>query len=129
MTDQTGHDRYAGTTPPQRQSQSQAPASGSVMMSQKQQQGVQLDENEKQPPKSSDQYELNTPENMPHDEDDDARRQQAGKQSDHREDEMPKEGFGYGAEDGETMADAPDASERGYGGATERREEKVKDDK
>jgi hypothetical protein len=38
------------------------------------------------------------------------------------------QGLGYGAEDGEEMGDAPDASERGYGGASERRMKKLDPD-
>ncbi len=143
MTDQTGKDRYAGTTPQSTQQQSQS-------QSQKQSQGVSgggsQDLSERQPdgqagqgqptpqPGSANvsetaqaggsQYEVNTPDRMPHDENQAKRRQQAGAQSDHQPD--PK-GFGYGAQDGEEMADAPDASERGYGGASEEREKKLDD--
>ena len=39
------------------------------------------------------------------------------------------QGLGYGAEDGEEMGDAPDATERGYGGAGERRMKKIEEDR
>ena len=61
---------------------------------------------------------------MPYDEDQAKRRQQAGEQSDHDPD---RNGFGHGAQADEEMADNPEASERGYGGATQRREEKLDD--
>ena len=144
MTDQTGKDRYAGTTPQstqqQSQSQSQAQSQGGA------QGGSQADLSERQPQGDTgqgqpaaqagstnasetaqagdSQYEVNTPDRMPHDENQARRRQQAGAQSDHEPD---RKGFGYGAQDGEEMADAPDASERGYGGASEEREEKLDD--
>lgn len=161
MTDQTGNDRYAGTSPPPRESQPEADVRPGTM-TQTQQTGTRMqsqssgtgsagkgssdrgpgetkqsepkaseqgapmrDAPAKDAPESSDQYELNTPDTMPHDEDDEVRRKQAGAQSDHSSDDLPRDGFGYGAEDGETMADAPDASERGYGGGAERRKEKV----
>jgi len=53
------------------------------------------------------------------------RRQQAAGQGS----QDTPEGFGYGAEDGEEMGDAPDASERGYGGAGERRMKKLEEDR
>ncbi|WP_160484308.1 hypothetical protein [Aurantiacibacter rhizosphaerae] len=99
MTDQTGNDRYAGTRPA-RQSQEQAPMVAGDMMEERKQAGVQMDQ-------------------QPTREDQESRRKQAGEQSD--------KGFGYGAQDGEEMADAPDASERGYGGAAKEREEKLDD--
>lgn len=148
MTDQTGNDRYAGTTPQSSQQQSQ-------VQSQSQTQGQPKGDGPTQPkaqadappaqaqaPKQPDaannvqpaqagssQYEINTPDKMPHDEDQARRRQQAGEQSDHNPDDKnpDNKGFGYGAQDGEEMADAPDASERGYGGAGEAREKKLDD--
>ncbi len=120
MTEQTGNDRYAGTSAPQRQSQSQPAINQHNVMGSEKQAGAQLE----------------SPQNQPRDQDDDARRQQAGAQSD--------KGFGYGAEDGDEMAEAPDAStdgnsqddggdapkpsDRGYGGAAEEREEKLDKD-
>ena len=54
-------------------------------------------------------------------------RQQAEGQGD----ESKQQGLGYGAEDGEEMSDAPDASDpsqRGYGGAGEQRLKKLQGD-
>ncbi|WP_338241736.1 hypothetical protein [Aurantiacibacter hainanensis] len=101
MTQQTGNDRYAGTTPARETQGVQRLYDGAIMEEPKQT-GAQMDDQ------------------TPRDEDD-RRREQAGAQSDR--------GFGYGAEGGEEMADAPDASERGYGGATEKREEKIEKEK
>ena len=123
MTKQTGNDRYAGTTPQSSQQQSQS-------------QSQKLSENDEPSvePNTADhaetaqagevRHEMNAPEHMPQDEDHSARRQQASEQSDH---DPIRKGFGYGAQDGEEMSDAPDASERGYGGASEEREEKLND--
>jgi len=55
------------------------------------------------------------------------RRQQAAGQGD----DNAQQGLGYGAEDGEEMRDAPDAtdpSQRGYGGAGEQRMKKIDGD-
>ena len=130
MTDQTGNDRYAGTRPQSAQSQSQG-------QSQSQSHGQSPRQSPDQPvqqPASAGspqtrqaggpQYEVNTPDRMPHDEDQAKRRQQAGEQSDHDPD---RKGTGNGAQDDEETADAPEASERGYGGATQAREEKLDD--
>lgn len=70
-----------------------------------------------------DQYEVNAPQNMHHDREAEAKsREQAEAQSG---EQSAIKGLGYGASDGEEMADAPDASERGYGGAGEERERRA----
>ncbi|WP_120077326.1 hypothetical protein [Aurantiacibacter odishensis] len=97
MNQQTGNDRYAGTTPPRENQEPQMAPEGDAMQQQKQA-GAQM-------------------ENQTHRGDREQRRQQAEQQSD--------KGLGYGAQDGEEMADAPDVTERGYGGASEEREEKL----
>lgn len=97
MNQQTGNDRYAGTRPPRENQPPQATPEAGAMAQQKQT-GAQM-------------------ENQTHRGDRDQRRQQAEQQSD--------KGLGYGAQDGEEMADAPDVTERGYGGASEEREEKL----
>lgn len=104
MTQQTGNDRYAGTTP-LRETQGMQRLYDAAIMEEPKQAGAQMDN---QTPRDTDEV-------------DSKRRQQAGAQSDR--------GFGYGAQGGEEMADAPDASERGYGGATEKREEKIEKEK
>lgn len=106
MTQQTGNDRYAGTTP-NRQTQARQAPSGGAMTGESGQSAVQMDQQTRRGQR-------------------DERRQQAGAQSDQG---LGERGFGYGAQDGEEMEDAPDASERGYGGATEKREEKLDDEK
>ena len=117
MTQQTGNDRYAGTMPP-REEQQAPPADAGGIMHQGKQAGMQMDQ-------QNDRGQQNE------------RREQAGQQSDRSlagsnrdsSDNQPGEarekGFGYGAQEGEEMADAPDTSERGYGGASEKREEKI----
>lgn len=134
MTDKTGNDRYAGTRPQSAQAQSQGQCQS---QSQGQSQGRSPEQSPDQPveqPTSAgspqttqaggSQYEVNTPDRMPHDEDQAKRRQQAGEQSDHDPD---RKVTGNGAQDDEETADAPEASERGYGGATQAREEKLDD--
>lgn len=97
MNQQTGNDRYAGTTSPRENQPPQVAPEGDAMAQQKQA-GAQM-------------------ENQGERKDSEQRRQQAEQQSD--------KGLGYGAQDGEEMADAPDATERGYGGASEEREKKL----
>ncbi len=130
MTDQTGNDRYAGTRPQSAQAQSQSQGQ-SQSQSPGQSPGQSPAQPAEQPGAASSpqttqadgsQYDVNTPDRMPHDEDQAKRRQQAGEQSDHDPD---RKGPADGAQDDEETADAPEASERGYGGATQAREEKL----
>ena len=82
-----------------------------------------------------DQYEVNQPQNMHQQDPAEERRKREQAEQQERK---GSNGFGYGAEDGEEMADAPDASEdetkdeeveakeaekRGYGGLSEAEEE------
>lgn len=105
MTDQTGNERHAGVAPARETQQAQISPIGE-MMDQQKQRGTQMDQQTRR-----DQHEQ--------------RRAQAGAQSDQG---LGDRGFGYGAQDGEEMKDAPDASERGYGGGGEKREEKIDED-
>lgn len=100
MNQLTDQDRYTGTAPP-RETQPPPAVPAGAMMTQPKQAGSQLD-NQAEP------------------EDSQRRREQAEQQSD--------KGLGYGAQDGEEMADAPDVTERGYGGASREREEKLEED-
>ena len=91
MNQQTGNDRYSGTTPPRENQQIHQTPEASVM-TQAKQAGAQMDN--QTPPDNSEE-----------------RRQQAARQSD--------QGLGSGTKD---------AEDRGYGDASEEREEKLDDE-
>lgn len=98
MTDQTGNDRYAGTTPPRKSQPMREVDAGETMLEPKQA-GAQMEQQSRRADREK-------------------RREQAGEQSDR--------GLGYGAQDGEEMANAPDvtqgdAATRGYGDAEKAR--------
>lgn len=100
MNQQTGNDRYAGTTPPRENQQPQSTPQADLM-TQAKQAGSQMD-NQSVPSDTQ------------------QRREQAGQQSD--------QGLTDGGKthaDGDEASDAPEPSQRGYGGATKEREDKL----